>query len=255
MTSKSAFFSANGLKPIVFLHAFPLSHLIWNQLKPIPGYQFLTPDFPGFGGTVLANAGFTLGQAARNLERQLSQQNIPKPFTLAGISMGGYWAFEYYRQFSNQVDQLILISTKSGADKPEGRQNRLKMAEKVEKEGVNYLPEAMIPGLLGKTTLADKPSVKQLVTDWINQTPPQAVASAQRAMADRRDQTSLLALIKAKTLILAGREDALIPFAESEAMSKLISSSRLQIIDKVGHLIPIEAPHEFQNSIEVFLKS
>jgi len=255
MTSVNNSVSANGLKTIILLHAFPLSHLIWNHLKPIPGYQFITPDFPGFGGTALANPGFTLEQAARDLECQLTWQNIQKPFTLAGISMGGYWAFEYYRQFSDQVDQLILISTKPSADKPEGRQNRLNMADKVEKEGVSYLPEAMIPSLLGKTTLTDKPAVKQQVNDWINHTPPQAVALAQRAMADRRDQTKLLAQIKAKTLILAGREDALIPFTESEAMSKLIPNCKLQIIDQVGHLIPIEAPHEFQNSIEVFLKS
>jgi 3-oxoadipate enol-lactonase len=255
MTSTNASVPANGLKMIVFLHAFPLSHLVWNQLKPIPGYQFVTPDFPGFGGTALANPGFTLEQAACNLERQLTQKKIQKPFTMAGISMGGYWAFEYYRQFSDQLDKLILISTKPGADKPEGRQNRLNMAERVEKEGISYLPEAMIPGLLGKTTLADKPAVKQQIADWITHTPSQAVASAQRAMADRRDQTNLLAQIKAKTLILAGREDALIPFVESEAMSKLIPNCRLQIIDQVGHLIPVEAPHEFQNSIEVFLKS
>jgi 3-oxoadipate enol-lactonase len=193
--------------------------------------------------------------AAQRLNEQLNELNIERPFALAGISMGGYWAFEVYRQFPNQVDQLILISTRPGVDKPEGRQNRLNMAEKVEKEGVGYLPAAMIPGLLGKTTLSDKPEVTRLVTGWINETPAAAVALAQRAMANRRDQTDLLARIKAKTLIIAGQEDDLIPPSEAQAMHQAIPNSQLTLIDQVGHLVPIEAPKIFQKTLEEFLLS
>jgi len=189
---------------IVLLHAFPLSHELWNQLEPIAGYRFIKPDFPGFGFKPLAAPGLTLEQAAQQLDRLLISRKVNKPFVLAGISMGGYLAFEYYRQFPERVNQLILISTRPGVDKPEGRQNRLNMAEKVEKEGVGYLPEAMIPGLLGKTTLAEKPEVRQQLTKWINHTSPHAIALAQRAMANRRDQTDILAQIKARTLIIAG---------------------------------------------------
>jgi 3-oxoadipate enol-lactonase len=138
-------------------------------------------------------------------------------------------------------------------DKPENRQNRLNMAEKVEKEGVSYLLEVLIPGLLGKSTLAVKPEVKRQLTQWIQQTLPNAVALAQRAMANRRDQTDLLKKIKAKTLILAGQEDILIPTSESEAMCRAIPGSRLQVLDKVGHLLPLEDPQKFQNLLEEFL--
>jgi pimeloyl-ACP methyl ester carboxylesterase len=240
---------------IVLLHAFPLSHELWNQLEPIPGYRFITPDFPGFGNEPLAASGLTLEQAAQHLERQLLAQNVNKPFVLAGISMGGYLAFEYCRQFPNRVDQLILISTRPGSDKPEGRENRLNMADKVEKEGVSYLPEAMIPGLLGKTTLAEKPEVKRQLIEWINHTSPHAVAIAQRAMANRRDQTDMLGQIKARTLIIAGQEDNLIAPTEATAMAKLIPKCQLKLLDQVGHLVPMESPKLFQKTIENFLWS
>ena len=241
------------IKDIVFLHAFPLSHTFWDQLKPIQGYRFIKPDFPGFGSTALTNSGFTLEQASLELDQLLKAKNVQKPFTLVGISMGGYWAFEYYRQFPSQVDQLILISTRPGSDKPEGRQNRLAMAEKVEKEGVSSLPETMIPGLLGKTTLAEKPKIKAQLADYISQASAHAVALAQRAMANRRDQTDLLSQIKARTLILAGREDVLIPSSEAEAMNKAIPNSLLKIFDRVGHLMPLESPNQFQEALEEFL--
>jgi pimeloyl-ACP methyl ester carboxylesterase len=241
-------------KVIVLLHAFPLSHELWNQLEPIPGYHFIKPDFPGFGIEPLAAPGFTFEMAAQHLNSQLTALNINKPFTLSGISMGGYWAFEYYRLFPDQVDQLILISTRPGLDKPEGRQNRLNMAEKVEKEGVGYL-EAMTPGLLGKTTLAEKHEVKDRLAKWIQHTSPHGVALAQRAMANRRDQTGLLSQIKAKTLILAGQEDALITPTEATAMGNLIPSNQVKLLDQVGHLLPIEAPKVFQKLLETFLLS
>lgn len=240
---------------VVLLHAFPLSHEIWNQLEPISGYRFIKPDFPGFGVEPLADPGFTLELAAQHLNRQLTAQNVDKPFALAGISIGGYWAFEYYRQFPNQVDQLILISTRPGADKPEGRQNRLNMADKVEKEGIGYLPGVMIPGLLGKTTLTNKPEVKDQLANWILHTSPQGVALAQRAMANRRDQTDLLARIKARTFIIAGQEDALITPTEASTMGKVIPNSQVQVIDQVGHLVPIESPKVFQKSLQTFLLS
>jgi len=240
---------------VVLLHAFPLSKQLWNQLKPIPGYRFITPDFPGFGTEPLAAPGLTLELEAQHLNRQLMVQNIDKPFIVAGISMGGYLAFEYYRQFPERVDRLILISTRAGVDKPEGRQNRLNMAEKVEKEGVGYLAEAMVPGLLGKATLADKPEVKRQLREWILNTSPQAVALAQRAMANRRDQTDLLAQIKARTLILAGQEDVLIAPTEAVTMGQLIPNSQVKLLDQVGHLVPIESPNQFQKSLRDFLLS
>lgn len=242
-------------KTIVLLHPFPLSRLFWGQLKAIKGYQVVTPDFPGFGGTTPKPSGYTLAQAAKDLNEHLTQQFGPKPIVLGGISMGGYWAFEFLKQFPNRVEKLMLISTRAGADKAEGRQNRLKMAEFVEKAGVGHLPEAMIPGLLGKTTLADKLDVSEQVSKWILQASPAGVALAQRAMANRANQTGILAGIQAPTIIVAGKEDALIPTSESVAMQEAIPGSQLILMEKIGHLAPIEDPEKFQKLLEEFLAS
>jgi len=241
-------------QPIVLLHAFPLSHKLWEKVKVKDYYLTIKPDFPGFGLSPLTGPEFTLSDFVKGLEAHLTDQNIEKPFVLAGISMGGYSAFEYVRQFPEQVQKLILISTRAGVDKPEGRENRLKMAEKIEKDGISGLADTMIPGLLGKTTLSQKPQVVERVRGWINQTSPAAVALAQRAMAARRDQNDLLPALKAKVAVFAGREDTLIPCSEAEAMAKVIPGCQLKIFDQAGHLIPIEAPKEFQKSLEEFLE-
>ncbi len=240
-------------KPLVLLHAFPLSHQIWKNLKSPKGYSLILTDFPGFGGAPLAPEGLTLEMAAQSLENHLHELKIKGPISLGGISMGGYWAMEFLRQFPSQVNKALFISTRAGADKPEARENRLKMAEKVLKEGTEFMVAAMIPGLLGKTTLSEKPEVKDQVAQWIQGTSPEAVALAQRAMAVRRDQTSLLPALRVPTLILAGREDALIPVSESEAMAKVIRLSQLEILEGAGHLLPLEDPGSFQKILDRFL--
>jgi pimeloyl-ACP methyl ester carboxylesterase len=240
-------------KPLVLLHAFPLSHVIWKDLNPPSGFQMILPDFPGFGDSPLAGTGLTLAETAQGLKNHLTQKGIDGPLVLGGISMGGYWAMEFLRQFQGLVSRVLLISTKPGSDKPEARQNRLNMADKVMKDGTGYLVEAMAPGLLGRTTLAEKPGVKDQVGRWILATRPEAVALAQRAMAQRRDQTDLLPGLKVPTLVIAGREDALIPASEAEAMAKVIPGSRLRVLEKAGHLVPLEDPSQFQKILDDFM--
>lgn len=241
--------------PVVLLHAFPLSHKLFQAVQPPTGHSLILPDFPGFGSSPLTEPGLTLEVAAHALEKHLKELDLEGPVVLGGISMGGYWAMEFLRLYPARTTKILFISTRPGVDKPEGRQNRLNMAEKVIKDGTGYLVEAMIPGLLGKTSLADKPEVKVTLGHWIRETDPKAVALAQRAMADRRDQADILPTLKVPTLIIAGREDNLIPFAESEAMAKTIPHSQLEIFDQVGHLVPLEDPSAFQKSLDRFVTS
>ncbi len=240
-------------KPLVLLHAFPLSHQIWKNMEPPKGYSLILPDFPGFGDSPLAPEGLTLEAAAQGLEGHLRELQLKGPVVLGGISMGGYWAMEFLRQFPAQVNKVLFISTRSGVDKPEARENRLKMAEKVLREGTEFMVDAMVPGLLGKTTLSHKPEVADQVGRWIRATHPGAVALAQRAMAVRRDQASLLPALRVPTLILAGREDALIPVSESEAMAQAVRVSQLEVLEGAGHLLPLEDPISFQKILDHFL--
>jgi len=241
-------------KPIVLIHPFPLWSDFWEGLEPIPGFRLIFPDFPGFGlSPAPVDKVLTFTDAAAGLKNHLEGLSLAGPFVLGGISMGGYWAMEFYRNYPGEVRALIFSSTRPGADKPEGRQKRLDMALRVEKEGTGFLPDAMTPTLLGKSTLDQKPEIVQKIRHWIEKTPASGVALAQRTMADRLDQTQLLAGLPVKTLILAGAEDILIPPAEAKAMTRLIPDSSLQIIDHVGHLIPIENPDLFQLSLNTFL--
>lgn len=241
-------------KPLVLLHPFPFSSQFWWKLEPFPGYRLILPNFPGFGKTPIQTASYKLSDAAQDLQDGLRKLLTPnEKIILGGISMGGYWVFEFLSRFPNQLEGLILISTRPGIDKPLAREKRLKMAERVEKEGCHWLPEAMVPGLLGSTARSNQQSLVEWISQEISAVSPQAIALAQRAMAQRKDHTSLLASIKARTLIMAGQEDSLIPVIEAEQMARAIPGSVLKVFMTSGHLIPLEEPIEFRKSLEEFL--
>ena len=75
---------------------------------------------------------------------------------------------------------------------------------------------------------------------------------AQRAMAARRDSGDLLHSIDVPALVIAGRQDAIIPAAEVRAMSGEISGAQFVEME-CGHLSNLEEPHGFNKALGAFL--
>jgi non-heme chloroperoxidase len=69
---------------------------------------------------------------------------------------------------------------------------------------------------------------------------PAGAAAAARAMAGRIDSTPGLARISCPIIVLAGRQDKIIPAAESEAMAKGIPGARLVWCERSGHVPMLE---------------
>jgi pimeloyl-ACP methyl ester carboxylesterase len=72
-------------------------------------------------------------------------------------------------------------------------------------------------------------------------------------MAEREDQTPLLAQITCPALILVGREDPITPVADSEKMHREIAGSRLVVIDNAAHVSNLERTEQFNAELVRFL--
>ena len=70
-------------------------------------------------------------------------QNCPAQFTLIGLSLGGYAAFEVIRQALPRLERLVLMDTTAVADHPARRQGRLQDIAKVQQGGI----DALVPEL------------------------------------------------------------------------------------------------------------
>ena len=230
---------------LVLLHAFPLDHRMWlpvaEQLAD-RGMRLIVPDLPGFGHEPVPEQEPGLDVMADQVLVALADRGVTD-FAVAGLSMGGYVVMELLRQVPERIRAIALVDTKMSADPPEARTGRLVVADRVVAEqSTESLVAAMVPNLLGPTTLAQRPVVEATVAQWIREADPAGVAWAQRAMAARPDSAADLAAFRGSALVLAGIEDAISPPAEQQSMADTIPNAALVLLPGSGHLSAVEDP-------------
>lgn len=246
--------------PFLLVHAFPLSADLWEPqlLAPPPGWRLIAPDLrgfrgPGAGRPVEPLGDVTVDDYARDLLGLLDHLEIADA-VVGGLSMGGYVTFALLRQAPRRVRGLVLADTRPQADSDEGRAKRRDMLALIARDGVEGVAEAMLPGLVGATTLRDRPEVVARVERLILANHADAVRAAVSAMMTRPDSTPLLAAIDRPTLVMAGQEDAIIPLDVAEALHGAIPGSRLTVLPGAGHLPNLEHPEAFNAALARFLE-
>jgi pimeloyl-ACP methyl ester carboxylesterase len=167
--------------------------------------------------------------------------DAPPRFALAGLSMGGYVAFEILRQAPERVVRLALLDTKADLDPPEVQAARQRSLEQLANGQFETHIDERLPLLLGPRSLRD-PELVETTRSMACAVGPARYRRQLQAIVDRPDSRPTLRSIACPTLLLCGRDDALTPRAEHESMAAAIAGSRLTVIDDCGHLSTLERP-------------
>ena len=245
-----------GTGPVLLLiHGFPLDHTMWaGQIDALSAhFRLLAPDMRGFGGSRWSGEKVTMEQFADDLLALLDALNIQEPIHFCGLSMGGYIAWQFYEKYSERLARLILCDTRAEADTEEVVRGRSMMVGRVLRDGTELVAETMLPKLFCRTTYIDQPNVIEATRQTILRNPRQAVAAAQRGMAERPDATGLLNRIHIPTLVICGANDQITRPDEMRQMAGKISQSQFVEIPDAGHLAPLENPNVFNAALLEFL--
>lgn len=252
-------YSDHGIgQPVLFLHAFPLNRSMWEgemtALLQEQAYRLVSLDWRGFGESDIPNDISPMSLFADDVAALMDQLGIEKAI-LCGLSMGGYAAFAFLRQYPQRIAGLILADTRPGADTPEAQANRENVARLVETQGTGAIADLQMPRLISDATRQHHPEVEIRIRQMIDAATPRGIAAASRGMAQRQDSTGLLAGITSPTLVIVGEQDALIPPAVAQEYAALIPGARLAVIPQAGHLSNLEQPDLFLAAISNFLLS
>jgi pimeloyl-ACP methyl ester carboxylesterase len=177
----------------------------------------------------------------------------PDRFALAGLSMGGYIAYEILRQAPERVERLALLDTGSRADTPERTAARRNLLANAERKGVAYAQKLLLPSLIHVARLADKALVETVIQMAVD-TGLAAFRRQEAAIIGRPDNRPLLASIRCPTLVLVGREDALTPVALAREIASGIPGAKLKIVPDCGHLSTLERPEAVNRALRAWLK-
>lgn len=223
--------------PLVLIHGYPLDHTIWNPVVPIleQDFDLILPDLRGFGQSDPARVRYQLTEMAADIAALLDFLKIEKS-AIAGHSMGGYVVLAFARAYPQRVRSLGLVASQAVADPPEKKEGRYQMADRVESNGVGEVAGSM-PALL--TADADlQTALKQLIL----RQPPEGVAGALRAMADRPDSTDILSTFDFPVAIIHGLADKIVPIERAREVRAAVEKGSLVEIEGVGHMPMMEAP-------------
>jgi 3-oxoadipate enol-lactonase len=241
--------------PVVLIHGYPFNRSLWGEQVAAlsESYRVIAPDLRGFGETESSDGPVTMNQMAQDVAHLLDHLEIERA-VIGGLSMGGYVALAFYKQFPARVQALVLADTRAQADNEEAKQTRTQQAEKALSEGMAGIADAMLPKLLTPDTVSKRPEIVKRVRDMMLKTKPEGAASALLGMAQRDDQTQLLSSISVPALILVGAEDAITPVADSEKMQQAIAGSSLVVIANAGHVSNLERTEQFNEALLDFLR-
>jgi pimeloyl-ACP methyl ester carboxylesterase len=239
--------------PVLFIHGFPHDRSLWApQLQGLTAQaRCIAPDLRGFGESSVAPP-WSMDRYADDLVGLMDVLRIERA-VVAGLSMGGYVAFALWRRHPQRVRGLALCNTRSGADSEEAREKRRALMAKARTDGSSAVADALVPGMIGKSTRDKRPEITNAVHRMISSVPADGIIGALQAMMERPDSTPTLSTINVPTVIVTGDEDVVIPIEDARSMHAAIRGSTIEVISGAGHLSNLERPAAFNHIVSEFL--
>jgi pimeloyl-ACP methyl ester carboxylesterase len=251
-----------GVEPVVFIHG--LGGCWQNWLENIPrvaasGRRVIGIDLPGFGFSEMPADGISISGYGRTLDALCEQLDLGEAI-FVGNSMGGYVGAEVAIQHPSRVARLVLvsavgISTSDLAHRPIVTGGRLvgafgartaamsrKLVVRKRLRAPIYMTFIRHPSLIKSDLLYE-------ITAGAGR---KGFGDALGALIEY-DVRDRIADISVPTLIVWGREDALVPVADASEYERLIPNSRKVIFDRTGHTAMLERPRTFNDCLIAFL--
>jgi pimeloyl-ACP methyl ester carboxylesterase len=183
--------------------------------------------------------------------------DAPSTFAMAGHSMGGRVALEVLRQAPERVSRLALLDTgfrprAEGAAGDDEGSRRYALLALARTQGMRAMAREWVRPMVHPDRFDDAPLIDAIL-DMFERRTPAGFAAQIEALLARPDATALLRSIAWPTLVLCGREDGWSTLKQHEEMAALIPGATLAVIDRCGHMAPMERPHEVAAALAAWL--
>jgi len=249
---------ANGDRPVLHLHGFPVDHrILRGPLERIyaahPGWRRSYVDLPGFGAAPPAAAMASSDDALRIVLGLVAELGAGRPAVLVGQSWGGYLALAAACRHPELVAGLVLVcpmtvpehavrdvpvvappeipaAVAAGADPGDLAEFR-DIAVVADERHFAFFREAVLPAL----RTADADTVERVGAAYALAAPPTAPYPG-------------------PALVLAGRDDAIVGYRDAwRATEALLPHATFVALDGAGHHAHVEHEETFAALVGAFL--
>ena len=238
---------------LLFLHGIGGNKDVFDQQLPAfaDGWRTAAWDMPGYGESELQGEMTfeLLADSVAQLLDDLGEHDVD----LVGHSMGGTVAQEFIARYPDRVRRLALAGTSPAFGKPGGDWQKQFLSARLKPLDEGQTPadfaSELVQGMFGQQR--DEKAMSRA-----------ALAMAELSAASYRaalncivtfDRRESLAAIDCPTLLIAGSEDKNAPPEVMEKMAAKISGARYVLLEGPGHLMNMEEPEAFNETLRRFL--
>lgn len=240
--------------PVVFLHGLGSSGLDWalQVAHFAPRYRCITFDARGSGGsrdTVRPGGPFSIKQHAADVAALLKHLGAA-PAHVVGLSMGGMIGFQLAVDFPALVRSLTNVNSGPEMVVHTSKDKRLVLLRRIVARlfGPKGMAKIVTPKLFPKP---EQEALRTQFRERMSQNDKRAYIASQEAIFgwSVRDR---IGGITAPVLIVHAEHDYS-PLAAKESWMIELRDARLVVVLDTHHALPVEAPEQFNRTLETFL--
>jgi poly(3-hydroxyalkanoate) depolymerase len=207
-------------------------------------------DVPGVGGSPLPRFPLRFRGLTRLVAQMLDVLGY-RVVDVLGISWGGGLAQQFAHQYPRRCRRLILVSTSTGGISVPGKPNVLaKMLSPRRYFQPSYM-ESIAPILYGGS-FQEHPELAHVYAQMVRA--PHSLGYYGQLMAGMGwTSISWLHRLQQPTLVLAGKDDAIVPPINARILARLIPNATYKIL-KGGHLFALTEKEQVASLVHAFLR-
>ncbi len=246
--------SGVGADHLLLIHGLGGSSESWTNNIDVFGRHFhvLAPDLIGFGHSDKPMIRYTMKKFTSFLTLFLDTIGI-KRTNVVGSSMGGQIASEFAIAHPNKVEKLVLISPAGIPPKSFKGTKELKLYAKMfNAKNLEDIRKAVMAVDSDRSAITEE-YVKNVYQYTMMEGAKHAFMSSLKESASAPRLANRLNSIKAKTLVIWGKDDRLIPVKYCEPFITKMDNCKLLLIEKCGHRPHAEKPDLFNKVVIDFL--
>lgn len=246
--------------PVVLLHGLACGKRMWfHQVRALRSrFRVIAYDLRGHGHTdaPAVVTDYSAAHLARDLIGVLDTLQIERA-SLVGFSMGGGPALALAASRPERISRLVLADVGAGADDPLKTEWLARLWIRLIGQGeIDELVCDMLRSELFKVYARRNARCRNHMAALIRATPIDGLRfTLSEVLAKRKSLfrlTSLLKSVRVPTLVVVGQQDYVCSKA-ARLLAQTIPDASLKIIEKSGHMSPLEQPATFNAALFDFL--
>ena len=245
--SQVEMFSGGSGPPLLFLHGAG-GNAGWQPYHEelARSYTVYVPSQAGFNGTERPEWVYTITDLC-HFNHAMAEALGLKDYVLMGSSMGGWVAAEMAAMCRTGIKALVLVG--AAGIKPEKDEiAEIFMVSAQTRMAQRFHDISQVPN---REQYEREPTADEQLVAHSNQ--EMASRLCWRPYLHNPSLPHYLARVGTPTLLVWGRQDAIIPLECGELFEKALPNAQLKVIENCGHSPALEKPGEFLAAVGEFL--